>query len=70
MDIHHNLKTLTRSVMIRDRHLEDVCVLWNKYRYLMKEALREDLESIVPPPILVHTNDDTVPPTITLTITA
>eukprot|EP00975_Prorocentrum_lima_P021852 4602977-Prorocentrum_lima.AAC.1 len=54
MDTHHNLKTLTRSVLIRDRHLEDVCVLWNKYRHLMKKALREGLESIVPPPILVH----------------
>eukprot|EP00975_Prorocentrum_lima_P060822 12758728-Prorocentrum_lima.AAC.1 len=66
MDIHHNLKKSTRSVLIRDRHLEDVGVLWNKYRHLMKEALREDLESIVPPPFLAHTNDGTVPPAITL----
>eukprot|EP00975_Prorocentrum_lima_P023051 4851113-Prorocentrum_lima.AAC.1 len=36
----------------------------------MKEALREGLESFTPPPILLHVNGDTVPPTVTLGITA
>eukprot|EP00975_Prorocentrum_lima_P070717 12933697-Prorocentrum_lima.AAC.1 len=36
----------------------------------MKKALRDGLENILPSPFLGHTNEDTVPPTVTLGITA
>eukprot|EP00975_Prorocentrum_lima_P017562 3707546-Prorocentrum_lima.AAC.1 len=55
---------------VRDKHLEDVCGLWKKCCRIMEAALRKHLEGFTPPPILMHTNDETVPPTVTLGITA
>eukprot|EP00975_Prorocentrum_lima_P031380 6584757-Prorocentrum_lima.AAC.1 len=59
VDTRHDSKNLTRSVLIRDRHLEDVSVFWNKYRRLMRRSLEKGLKDRVPPPFFAHYNDDT-----------
>eukprot|EP00975_Prorocentrum_lima_P010958 2329721-Prorocentrum_lima.AAC.1 len=57
-------------VAVRDRHLEDITRQWRIYRRLMKEVTRHNLQSEVPPPILININDSADPPILTLKISA
>eukprot|EP00975_Prorocentrum_lima_P051706 10828888-Prorocentrum_lima.AAC.1 len=68
-EIRYDSREVVRDFVVRDRHLDGVGVFYMKYRCLMRRSLEKGLSDHLPPPILAHTNHDTVPPTITLGIT-